>query len=158
MTPEPSEKQVRILFVCHGNICRSPMAEFVMRDLVEKRGLTNKVYVESAATRNDEIGNPVHHGTVNRLAREGISCKGKRARRITPADYDAFDVIVGMDDMNMHDMLAMWNNDPAGKVYKMLEFAGKKSDVSDPWFTGNFEVTYDDIYDGCVGLLGWLGL
>lgn len=147
-----------ILFVCHGNICRSPMAEFVLKDMVRARGIEDALHIESAATTNDEIGNPVHSGTVRRLAREGISCDGKRARRITAADYDAFDVIIGMDEENMRHMMRAWNKDPQGKVYKMMEFAGEKRDVADPWFTGDFEATYDDIYEGCVGLLGWLGL
>lgn len=149
---------VRVLFVCHGNICRSPMAEFVLRDMVAKRGLDRMVTVESAATTNEEIGNPVHPGTVRRLAEEGISCAGKHARRITCADYDAFDVIIGMDEENMRDMDRAWGHDPEGKVHKMMEFAGKERDVADPWFTGDFEATFDDIHDGCIGLLGWLGL
>lgn len=150
--------KVSVLFVCHGNICRSPMAEFVLCDMVEKRGLTDRFHIESAATTNEEIGNPVHPGTVKRLAREGISCAGKYARRITQADYDAFDVIVAMDDENMGSLMRAWNHDPAGKVHKMMEFAGSERSVADPWYTGDFDATYDDIHDGCVGLLGWLGL
>ncbi len=152
-----SAQPVSILFVCHGNICRSPMAEFVLKAMAEERGLADRLRIESAATTNDEIGNPVHHGTVRRLAREGISCEGKRARRITAEDYDAFDVIIGMDEENMRHMMRAWKNDPDGKVYKMMEFAGEDRDVADPWFTGDFEETYDDIHDGCIGLLGWLG-
>lgn len=153
-----STHPIHVLFVCHGNICRSPMAEFVFRDLVEKRGLADRFSIESAATSNEEIGNPVHHGTVKRLAQEGIRCAGKHARRITAADYDTFDVIVGMDEANMRSMLRTWKNDPAGKVHKMMEFAGATRDVADPWYTGDFDATYDDIYEGCLGLLGWLGL
>ena len=150
-------KKVRILFVCHGNICRSPMAEFVLRDMVRKRGSEDGFHIESAATTDEEVGNPVHHGTVRRLAREGISCDGKHARRITRADYGAFDVIIGMDEENMRDMMRAWSHDPEGKVHKMMEFAGMDRDVADPWYTGDFEATFDDIHDGCVGLLGWLG-
>lgn len=153
-----AERPVRILFVCHGNICRSPMAEFVLKDLAQKRGVADGLHIESAATTNEEIGNPVHPGTVRRLAEEGISCAGKHARRITAADYDAFDVIVGMDAENMADMMRTWKRDPAGKVHKMMEFAGEDRDVADPWYTGDFDRTYEDIHDGCVGLLGWLGL
>lgn len=153
-----AERPVRILFVCHGNICRSPMAEFVLKDLAQKRGVADGLHIESAATTNEEIGNPVHPGTVRRLAEEGISCAGKHARRITAADYDAFDVIVGMDAENMADMMRTWKRDPAGKVHKMMEFAGEDRDVADPWYTGDFDQTYEDIHDGCVGLLGWLGL
>lgn len=153
-----SERPIHVLFVCHGNICRSPMAEFVFRDMVEKRGLADRFQIESAATSNEEIGNPVHHGTACRLAREGISCAGKHARRITVADYDAYDIIVGMDEENMRSMLRTWKNDPAAKVHKLMEFVGSTRDVADPWYTGDFDATYDDIHDGCVGLLGWLGL
>lgn len=153
-----AERPVRILFVCHGNICRSPMAEFVLKDLAQKRGVADGLHIESAATTNEEIGNPVHPGTVRRLAEEGISCAGKHARRITAVDYDAFDVIVGMDAENMADMMRTWKRDPAGKVHKMMEFAGEDRDVADPWYTGDFDQTYEDIHDGCVGLLGWLGL
>lgn len=152
-----AERPVRILFVCHGNICRSPMAEFVLKDLAQKRGVADGLHIESAATTNEEIGNPVHPGTVRRLAEEGISCAGKHARRITAVDYDAFDVIVGMDAENMADMMRTWKRDPAGKVHKMMEFAGEDRDVADPWYTGDFDQTYEDIHDGCVGLLGWLG-
>lgn len=151
-------KPVRILFVCHGNICRSPMAEFALKDLAEKRGVADRLCIESAATTNEEIGNPVHPGTVARLAQEGISCAGKHARRITAADYDAFDVIIGMDAENMAHMMRAWKHDPAGKVHKMMEFAGDARDVADPWYTGDFDQTYEDIHDGCVGLLGWLRL
>ncbi len=151
-------RPVRILFVCHGNICRSPMAEFVLKDLAEKRGVADKLHIESAATTNEEIGNPVHPGTIRRLAEEGISCADKHARRITAADYGTFDVIIGMDAENMADMMRAWKRDPAGKVHKMMEFAGVERDVADPWYTGDFDQTYEDIHDGCVGLLGWLGL
>ncbi|MCI9130184.1 MAG: low molecular weight phosphotyrosine protein phosphatase [Eggerthellaceae bacterium] len=150
--------KVRILFVCHGNICRSPMAEFVLKDMVRERGLADRFHIESAATTNEEIGNPPHPGTVKRLAREGIKVDGKHARRITADDYDSFDVIIGMDAENMGDMMRAWKRDPEHKVHKMMEFAGEDRDVADPWYTGDFEATYDDIHDGCVGLLGWLGL
>lgn len=152
------EEPVNILFVCHGNICRSPMAEFVLKDMAAKRGLAGRLHIESAATTSEEIGNPVHPGTVRRLAEEGISCAGKHARRITAADYGAFDVIVGMDAENMADMMRAWRHDPDVKMHKMMEFAGLDRDVADPWYTGDFDATYDDVYDGCVGLLGWLGL
>lgn len=149
---------MKILFVCHGNICRSPMAEFVMRDLLEKRGLTDKVEVASAATSSEELGNPVHSGTRKKLAEVGISCAGKTARRIATADYDDFDVIVGMDEANVRNMLRVFKGDPEGKVFKLLEFADRADDVADPWYTGNFDKTYEDVVAGCTGLLGWLGL
>lgn len=150
------QKVVRILFVCHGNICRSPMAEFVLKNMVEQRGSSDRFHIESAATTTDEIGNPVHHGTRRILAREGISCEGKTARQITKADYDAYDVIIGMDEANMRSMERRFGGDPAGKLYKMMEFAGSDRDVADPWYTGDFDRTFEDITDGCVGLLSWL--
>jgi Protein-tyrosine-phosphatase len=151
------DKRARVLFVCHGNICRSPMAEFVLKDMVERRGLADRFHIESAATTTDEIGNPVHPGTRRILAREGISCEGKTARQIAKADYDAFDVIIGMDDANMRSMERRFGGDPAGKLHKMMEFAGTDRDVADPWYTGDFETTYDDVRAGCTGLMGWLG-
>ncbi len=133
------------------------MAEFVLKDMVERRGLADRFHIESAATTTDEIGNPVHPGTRRILAREGISCEGKTARQIAKADYDAFDVIIGMDDANMRSMERRFGGDPAGKLHKMMEFAGTDRDVADPWYTGDFETTYDDVRAGCTGLMGWLG-
>lgn len=153
-----NDKIISVLFVCHGNICRSPMAEFVLKDMVAKRGMADRFHIESAATTTDEIGNPVHSGTRRILSREGIDCAGKTARQITAADYDAFDVIVGMDEANMRDMERRFGGDTAHKLHKMMEFAGTHRDVADPWFTGDFETTYDDVVAGCTGLLGWLGL
>lgn len=153
----PCNKLTRILFICHGNICRSPMAEFVLRDMVARRGMADRFQIESAATTSEEIGNPVHPGTCRILEREGISCAGKTARQITRADYEAFDVIIGMDAENMRSMERMFKGDPAGKVHKMMEFAGTDRDVADPWYTGDFEATYDDVLAGCTGLLCWLG-
>lgn len=148
---------VNVLFVCHGNICRSPMAEFLFKDMVERRGIAEDFHIESAATTTDEIGNRPHEGTRRILASEGIGCDGKRARQIARDDYDRFDVIVGMDDANMRSMQRAFGGDPAGKLHKMMEFAGSERDVADPWYTGDFEVTFRDISDGCTGLLGWLG-
>ena len=148
---------INVLFVCHGNICRSPMAEFVLKDMVEKRGLANPFHIESAATSSEELGNPVHPGTRRRLAQEGISCEGKTARRITKTDYDKNDLIIGMDDANMRNMQRLFGGDPKGKLYKLLEFAGTHDSIADPWYTGNFDETYNDVVDGCTGLLGWLG-
>lgn len=146
----------RILFVCHGNICRSPMAEFVMKDLVERRGVADSFVIESAATSTEEIGNPVHYGTASRLAEAGISCAGKHARQIKPGDYDGFDMIVGMDSANMRNMERVFKGDPEGKLYKLLEFAGSGRDVADPWYTGDFDRTYEDVCDGCEGLFGFI--
>lgn len=143
----------RILFVCHGNICRSPMAEFVMKDLVAKRGLADEFEIESAACRRDELGSPVHRGTQKRLAQEGISCAGKVARLLRRDDYDAFDLIVAMDDENMDDMERLFGGDAQGKVRKLLSFTGVSRDVADPWYTGNFDITYNDVLAGCTALL-----
>ena len=145
----------RILFVCHGNICRSPMAEFVMRDLVEKRGVGEDFAIASAAAHDDEIGSPVHPGTRRMLERAGISCKGKKARRLRRDDAEAWDVIVGMDEANMRDMRRQLGHGAEGKLRKLLEFAGSDRDVADPWYTGDFEATYDDVLAGCTGLLAW---
>lgn len=147
---------IRILFVCHGNICRSPMAEFVMRDLVEGAGLGDCVRVESAATSSEELGNPVHRGTRGVLNAMGIDCSRKRARRIVPADYSAFDLIVGMDEANMRNMRRAFGGDPEGKLHKLLSFAGRGGDVADPWYTGDFEQTRADVCEGCTALLDHL--
>ena len=142
----------RIMFVCHGNICRSPMAEFVMKDLVVKRGLAEQFHIESAATSSEEIGNLVHAGTRKRLAKEGISCDGKRARRLTLDDYGAFDYLIGMDGANFRSMIRLYHNDPEKKTYKLLDFTNRKGDIADPWYTGDFEATYQDVLEGCEGL------
>ena len=147
----------RILFVCHGNICRSTMAEFVMKDMVAKRGLADQFHIESAATSTEEIGSPVYPGTREILEREGIDCSGKRARQMRRDDYDKFDLLIGMDSANERNMLRMLGGDPEGKVHKLLEFAGSEGDIADPWYTGDFETTYDDVLAGCTGLLGYLG-
>ncbi len=153
--PQPS---FRILFVCHGNICRSTMAEFVLKDMVARRGLADEFEIESAATSTEEIGNPVHPGTVGELRRHDIGgFEKKRARQLRRDDYDAFDLIIGMDEANMRNMGRMLGGDPAGKLHKMLEFAGSTRDVADPWYTGDFDTTYEDVCDGCRGLLGYLG-
>ena len=153
--PQPS---FRILFVCHGNICRSTMAEFVLKDMVVRRGLADEFEIESAATSTEEIGNPVHPGTVGELRRHGIGgFEKKRARQLRRGDYDAFDLIIGMDEANTRHMDRMLGGDPAGKLHKMLEFAGSTRDVADPWYTGDFDATYEDVCDGCRGLLGYLG-
>lgn len=146
----------RILFICHGNICRSTMAEFVMKDLVAKRGLADAFVIESAATHDDEIGSPVHSGTRAVLAAQGIDCSGKRARRLKRADAGEWDLFVGMDEANMRDMRRQLGREAEGRCVKLLEFADTDRDVADPWYTGDFETTYDDVLAGCTGLLAWL--
>lgn len=149
----------KVMFVCHGNICRSPMAEFVLKDMVRKRGIADEFHIESAATSTEEIGNSPHYGTVDKLASVGIAVDGRKvARQLTAADYDAFDVFVGMDSANVKNMRRILGGDPDGKVHKMLEFAGVDRDVADPWYTGDFDTTYEDVCDGCTGLLRYLGI
>ena len=144
---------IRILFVCHGNICRSPMAEFVMRDLVNKAGLGNKFHIASAATSTEEIGNPVHYGTRNKLHSLGISTEGKYAVQLKRSDYKNYDYIIGMDSMNRRNILRIVGSDLEKKVFNLLEFAGESGDIADPWYTGNFDRTYEDVLRGCKGLL-----
>ncbi len=146
----------RILFVCHGNICRSPMAEFVMRDIVDKNGEGALFDIASAATSDEEIGNPVHPGTAAALAKAGISCEGKYARRLRRGDCAAWDLLVGMDEANARTMIRLFGGDPACKVKKLLEYAGSDGDIADPWYTGDFDATYDDVLAGCWGLYRFL--
>lgn len=143
----------RILFVCHGNICRSPMAEMVMKDLVRKAGLEKDFYIDSAATSTEELGNGMHRGTVTKLRQTGTPFTDHRARQITFDDYNKYDLIVGMDNENLYYMNRRWNNDPDNKVHLLLEFCGKKREVADPWYTGNFDETYNDVMEGCTALL-----
>ena len=129
---ECKDIMIKILFVCHGNICRSTMAQYVMQDMVEKLGISEQFYIDSAATSYEEIGNGVHRGTRQKLAREGIYCGDHRARHIELADYDNFDYIIGMDTANMRNLNRFYNNDPKGKIYKLLQFAGEGGDIADP--------------------------
>ena len=144
---------VKILFVCHGNICRSPMAEFVMKDLVSKAGLAERFYIASAATSTEEIGNPVHYGTRRKLAQYGISVEGKYAVQLRKSDYDKYDHIIGMDGRNVTNMRRMLGDDPEHKLSLLLDFTDRPGDIADPWYTGNFDQTYDDVLAGCQGLL-----
>ena len=144
---------VKILFICHGNICRSPMAEFVMKDMVRKEGLEDRFEIASAATSAEELGNPVYPPARERLRRAGISCAGKTARRMTRADYDAFDLLVGMDRQNLRNMLRIAGGDPEGKIRLLLSFVGRDREVADPWYTGDFDATFDDVTAGCAALL-----
>ena len=145
--------KMRILFVCHGNICRSPMAEFVMKDLVKKAGREDEFYIESAATSTEELGNPVHYGTRSILAKHGISCNGKFARQMTHADYDDFDLLIAMDHRNLRNMERFTGGDPEGKVRLLMDYTDRPGEVADPWYTGDFRATWNDVLDGCVGLL-----
>ena len=148
---------IKILFVCHGNICRSPMAEFVMKDMVRKAGLENRFVIESKAARRDELGNDTHYGTRAKLRQMGIPFAKRRATLLDRSDYDAYDYLIGMDEENMRDMLRLFGGDPNGKIYKLLRFADEDRDVADPWYTGNFDETYEDVLKGCTALLRMIG-
>lgn len=143
----------RILFVCLGNICRSPMAEFVMKELVEKKGLSREFHIESAATCSDELGNPVYPPVRKLLAERGISTEGKTARRLTNDDYNRFDYIVGMDQNNLRSMLRQFGGDPEGKISLLMDHTGDCRDVADPWYTRDFRATENDVDRGCAALL-----
>ncbi|WP_026651856.1 low molecular weight protein-tyrosine-phosphatase [Butyrivibrio proteoclasticus] len=154
---------INILFVCHGNICRSTMAEFIMKDIVNKQGLSEHFHIESSATHTDEIwngvGSPVYPPARAKLREHGIGTddnelgvSAKRARLTSRADYDKFDFIIGMDSANIRDLNRVFGGDPENKVHKMLEYADRDGDVADPWYTGNFDATWRDCSDGCHGL------
>ncbi len=147
---------INVLFVCHGNICRSPMAEFIMKDIIKKNHLEDKFYIASAATSREEIGNPVHYGTKKILDGLGISAKGKTAVQMTKEDYKNYDYLIGMDDFNIQNMLRITGGDNAHKIFKLPEFADSSKDIADPWYTGDFETTYRDIQKGCDGLFAYL--
>ena len=143
----------RILFVCHGNICRSPMAEFVMKHLVEEAGLADEFEIASAATSTEEIGNPVYPPARRKLAEHGISCAGKTARQLRRSDYDHYDLLIGMDQYNLRNMLRMCGGDPDGKIHLLLDYTDRPGDVADPWYTDNFDATWRDCLEGCTALL-----
>ncbi len=143
----------KILFICHSNICRSPMAEFVMKDLVEKAGLAAQFHIASAATSREEIGNPVYPPARRKLAEHGIACGGHAARQLTARDYDAYDLLIGMDSANLRNMGRICGGDPAGKLHLLLDYTDRPGDVADPWYTGDFQATWRDVLAGCQGLL-----
>lgn len=144
---------INILFVCHGNICRSPMAEFIFKDIVRRNGLENKYHIESAAVSSKELGNPVYPPAKKRLASMGLDCSEKRARQITRADYDNFDYILAADNSNVRNMLRFWGGDPDGKIRLLLDFTSDSRDISDPWYTGDFDTAKDDIIQGYQAFL-----
>ena len=145
-------KTYHILFVCHGNICRSPMAEFIMKDLVAKEGLSGRFHIESAATSTEEIGNEVYPPAKQKLAEHGISCKGKTARQMTAADYNRFDLLIGMDRWNLRNMKAICGGDPDNKIHLLMDYTKRPGEVADPWYTGNFDATWRDVLEGCSAL------
>ena len=142
----------KVMFVCHGNICRSPMAEFVLKDMVKKSGEESDFQITSSATSTEEIGNPVHHGTRSILAKRNISVDGKYAVQMKKTDYDEYDYIIAMDSYNIRNIMRIVGYDPDGKVYKLLDFADG-GDIADPWYTGDFDITYRDVVRGCKGFL-----
>lgn len=146
----------KILFICHGNICRSPMAEFMMKDLVKKEGLEDRFLIESAAVSREEIGNPVYPPAREMLARHGISCAGKRARQITVQDYEEYDLLIAMDRSNLTRMERICGRDTQGKIHLMMDFTSRPGEVADPWYTGDFTATWRDLEEGCRGLLDYL--
>ena len=148
---------MKIMFVCHGNICRSPMAEFILKGLAKKQGIADRFVISSSATSTEEIwngiGNPVYPPAKAELAKHGISCGGKRAVQLKKSDYDKYDLFVGMDSANIRNMLRIFGGDPDGKVRKLMDFTDRGRDVADPWYSRRFDVAYRDILEGCTALL-----
>ena len=152
---------IKIMFVCHGNICRSPMAEFIFKDMIKKMGIEKEFFVQSSATSTEEIwgdkGNPVYPPAKKKLAEHNISCEGKRAVQLKKDDYDKYDYIIGMEQVNVRNILKIVKEDKENKVFRLMDFTDNKKDIQDPWYSGNFDITYDEIYEGCKGLLRYLG-
>lgn len=147
---------IKIMFVCHGNICRSPMAEFVFRNMVEEKYISDKFYIASSATSREEIGNSVHSGTKSKLCEVGISCEGKTAVQLTKKDYEMYDYILCMESYNIKNVLRIIGDDKDGKIHRLLDFSTHPRDIADPWYTGNFDETYNDITEGCSALLDYI--
>lgn len=147
---------MRIMFVCHGNICRSPMAEFIMKKLVAERGYSEEFFIASSATSTEEIGNPVYPPAKAELAKHNIGCTGKVSVQLKKSDYGNYDYFIGMDTANIRNMNRIFGSDKDGRIYKLMSFAGKGGDVADPWYSGDFGTAYKDIAEGCRGLLDHL--
>lgn len=143
---------MKLLFVCHGNICRSPMAEFYAKTLANQVGIADQLYISSAATSAEELGNPVYPPARRKLHEHGIDCAGHAARQLTKADYDRWDLLIGMDGANLRNMKRLFGGDPENKLRLLLDFTDRPGDVADPWYTGDFEATWRDVVDGCGGL------
>lgn len=150
------QRKIKVLMVCHGNICRSPMAEFVMKELVAREGRADEFVIASAATSTEEIGNGIHRGTRRILQQNGIYCEGHRAVQMTRADYEKYDYLIGMDEANIRNMLRIVGEDREKKIYKLLDFTGSSRAIADPWYTGDFETTYADVREGCEAFYAYL--
>ena len=148
---------IKILFVCHGNICRSPLAEYILKDLVSKRNLTDKFHIASAATSYEEIGNPVYPPARAELAKHGISCKGHAARKLVKSDFTDYDYLIAMEEYNLRNIRREFGDALAKQVSLLLDYTDTPGDIDDPWYTGNFGITYEEILRGCEGLLEYLG-
>lgn len=146
---------IKVLFVCLGNICRSPMAEYVFKDMIKKEGI-EEIYIDSAATSSEEIGNSIHYGTRNKLKEMNIDYGNHLARQITKQDYEKFDYIIGMEDRNIKGIKRIVGEDTENKIYRLLDFSKNPRDIADPWYTGNFDKTYDDIVEGLEAFLDYL--
>ncbi len=151
---------IKVLFICHGNICRSPMAEFILKDMVKKLGIADRFEIKSAATSAEEIwngvGNPVYPPARKELVKHGIRCDGKRAVQLKTSDYDYYDYLIGMDSMNMRNMERMTGHRAGEKMKLLLEYAGENRGITDPWYSGRFDVTYEDVVTGCKAFLEYL--
>ena len=146
----------KIMFVCHGNICRSPMAEFIMKKLAADSGAGDDICISSSAVSTEEIGEPVYPPARSELAKHGIGCAGKTAVQLRKSDYDKYDLFIGMDTSNIRNMMRIFGSDRDGKIYKLMSFAGRGDDVSDPWYSRDFGKAYEDIEEGCKGLLRFI--
>jgi len=144
---------IKVMFVCHGNICRSPMAEFILKDIIKKRGLEDKFVISSSATSTEEIGNPVHPGTRKKLSSFNINTSGKKAVQITKSDYEKYDYIFLMDNNNIRNIKRIIDSDPDNKICRFLDITNNPRDIADPWYTGNFDETYNDILEGCTAFI-----
>ena len=147
---------INIMFVCHGNICRSPMAEFILKDMVAKRKISHNFHIESSATSREEIGNDIHYGTKNKLKKVGVPFTPRKATQITKSDYDKYDFILCMDNNNLRNLSRIIPNDKDDKIKLLLDFSNNPRNIADPWYTGNFEDTYNDIIEGCEALLNYI--